>query len=73
MLTQLHILAAVLKLYPEQQIFSSERVKSFDRAMGTDQVRLALLRGESPESIEASWKNDLVRYRIKREKYLLYR
>jgi uncharacterized protein YbbC (DUF1343 family) len=73
MLTQLHILAAVLKLYPGQPIFNTERVSSFDRAMGTDQVRLALLHGESPESIVASWEKDLASYRQKREKYLLYR
>jgi uncharacterized protein YbbC (DUF1343 family) len=73
MLTQLHILTAVLKLYPDQPIFNPARVASFDRAMGTDQVRLALLRGESPESITASWEKDLEAYRVKREKYLMYR
>jgi uncharacterized protein YbbC (DUF1343 family) len=73
MLTQLHILAAVLKLYPDQPIFNAARVKSFDRAMGTDQVRLALLRGESPESIVASWEKDLAAYRLKRARYLIYR
>jgi len=69
---QLHILAALLKLYPEQQIFNPERVTSFDRAMGTDQVRLRLLHGESPETIMAAWEKDLAGYRLKREKYLLY-
>ncbi|MDZ7310361.1 MAG: DUF1343 domain-containing protein [candidate division KSB1 bacterium] len=73
MLTQLHILATIRKLYPEQQIFNSERVRSFDQAMGTDQVRLALLRGESPETIVAGWEKELGKYRQKREKYLLYR
>jgi uncharacterized protein YbbC (DUF1343 family) len=73
MLTQLHVLAAVLKLYPEQQIFNPEHIKSFDRAMGTDQVRFALLRGESLESIVASWEKDLAAYRMKRERYLMYR
>ncbi|MDZ7363083.1 MAG: DUF1343 domain-containing protein [candidate division KSB1 bacterium] len=72
-LTQLHILAALLKLYPGQQIFNPARIKSFDHAMGTDQVRFALLRGESPESIVASGEKDLETYRVKREKYLLYR
>lgn len=73
MLTQLHILAAVLTLFPEQEIFNPLRVVNFDRAMGTDQVRLALLRGESPETIIANWERDLTSYREKREKYLLYR
>ncbi len=72
-LTQLHILTTLLKLYPEQQIFNPERIKSFDHAMGTDQVRFALLRGESPESIVASGEKDLEAYRMKRERYLMYR
>jgi uncharacterized protein YbbC (DUF1343 family) len=73
MLTQLHILAAVLKLYPEQPIFNTERTSSFDRAMGTDQVRTALLSGEAPEVIVARWEKELAGYRQKREKYLIYR
>jgi uncharacterized protein YbbC (DUF1343 family) len=73
MRTQLHILAAVLALYPEQEIFNPQRIVSFDRAMGTDQIRLALLRGEAPDAIMANWENDLARYKQKREKYLMYR
>jgi uncharacterized protein YbbC (DUF1343 family) len=73
MLTQLHVLAALLKLYPDQPIFNPARVRSFDRTIGTDQVRLALWRGESPDSIAASWEKDLQAYRMKRERYLLYR
>jgi len=72
MLTQLHLLAAILKLYPNQDIFNSARVSSFDRAMGTDQVRLALQRGMPPENLMAQWEKDLATYRQKREKYLLY-
>jgi uncharacterized protein YbbC (DUF1343 family) len=56
-----------------QPIFNTNQVSGFDRAMGTDQVRQALLRGESPESIAAGWEKELVDYRQKREKYLLYR
>jgi uncharacterized protein YbbC (DUF1343 family) len=73
MLTQLHILAAILKLHPEQEVFNPARLTSFDRATGTDQVRLSLLRGVSPENIVASWQKDLAGYRLKREKYLIYR
>jgi uncharacterized protein YbbC (DUF1343 family) len=73
MLTQLHILAAVLKLFPEQEVFNPQRIVSFDRAMGTDRVRLALMRGESPEAIMTSWEKDLASYRQKRERYLIYR
>jgi uncharacterized protein YbbC (DUF1343 family) len=73
MLTQLHLLAAILKLYPHQEIFNPARVTSFDRAMGTDQVRMALQKGETPESLLAGWEKDLASYRQKREKYLMYR
>jgi len=72
MLTQLHILASLLKLFPGQTVFNAARLASFERAMGTDQTRLQLLRGESPETIIAGWENDLAGYRQKREKYLLY-
>jgi len=72
MLTQLHILAAVLKLFPAQQIFNSARASSFDRAMGTDRVRIALENGAAPENIMAQWEKELANYRQKREKYLLY-
>jgi uncharacterized protein YbbC (DUF1343 family) len=72
MLTQLYILSALLKLYPNQNIFNPERVKNFDQAMGTDSVRLRLLRGESPAKIYLSWDKALDEYRDKRKRYLLY-
>lgn len=72
MLTQLYILATLYKLYPEQNIFNPARVKSFDQAMGTDSVRLRLLRGDSPATIYLSWEPALKEYRAKRERYLLY-
>lgn len=72
MLTQLYILAALLKLYPNQNIFNPARVKSFDQAMGTDSVRIRLARGESPAKIYLSWNETLDEYREKRKRYLLY-
>jgi hypothetical protein len=41
--------------------------------MGTDQVRMALQKGETPESLLAGWEKELALYREKREKYLMYR
>ncbi len=72
MLTQLHILKTMLKLYPQQNIFNPERVKNFDQAVGTDSVRLLLLHGTSPDSVYFSWKKDLAKYREQRKAYLLY-
>ena len=72
MLTQLHILTALLQLYPEQAIFNPQRIKNFDQAMGTDQVRLRLQAGEIPFAIYRAWDEELGRYRNKRKKYLIY-
>ena len=70
---QMHLIDAILRLYPEQKIFDTPRLKSFDRAMGTDRVRKALLQGEAPEAIIASWESELSAFRQKRERYLLYK
>ncbi len=43
-----------------------------DRDWGTDTVRLALLAGESPDAIAASWKPGLRAFDKLRAKYLLY-
>lgn len=44
----------------------------FDLLMGTDQVRKAILRGESEEAIRATWQKSLMSYRNMQKKYLLY-
>lgn len=71
--TQVHLLHALLQLYPSRNIFDTSRAANFDRAMGTDRVRLALLRGVPPDTIIAGWQQGLQTYRQKRAKYLLYR
>ncbi|MEK7729077.1 MAG: DUF1343 domain-containing protein [candidate division KSB1 bacterium] len=72
MLTQLHLLKTLLKLYPQQNILNTERAKSFDQAVGTDSVRLLLQNDASPDSIYFSWKKELAKYREQRKPYLLY-
>jgi len=72
MATQVHLLEALQKLYPEQRILSKGNVKSFDQAMGTDAVRLALESGETAESIIAKWQEGLQEFLKKRARYLLY-
>jgi uncharacterized protein YbbC (DUF1343 family) len=70
--TQIHILHAVHKLYPDQDFFATDRITSFDKAMGTDLVRKQIMEGKKPEAIMAGWKNDLHKYIQTRAKYLLY-
>ncbi len=72
MRTQLHILHALLKLYPRRKIFGTPRKKQFDRAMGTDRVRLALLNGKGPDEVIRSWQPALEKFLQVRQKYLLY-
>jgi len=71
--TQIHILTAICKLFPDQPFFQTERTRSFDRAMGTDQVRLAAARGKSAEEIIAGWQKELDQFKQTRAKYLIYR
>lgn len=69
---QIHILAAIQKLYPVQKIFDTRRSSSFDRAFGTDEIRNRIVAGESAEKIIAGWEKQLADFNILRVKYLLY-
>ena len=44
----------------------------FDKLAGTDKLRLQIIEGENSKEIKANWQSDLVEFRKKREKYLLY-
>ena len=48
------------------------RPKWFDLLMGTNQVRLDMLKGKSEEEIRSVWIEDLNRYKEMRKKYILY-
>ena len=69
---QVHILTAIKKLFPDKNIFDTPRISSFDKAFGTDEVRKAVLRGDSAEMIIASWQEQLEKFKNVREKYLMY-
>jgi uncharacterized protein YbbC (DUF1343 family) len=73
--TQMHILAALRKLYPQVDLFDRSRYRpdSFDRAMGTDKVRKALLEGHSAQEIMRQWQPALDDFMKVRQKSLLYR
>lgn len=67
----------VIEMYREfKRMNKSEsfltRPKWFDLLMGTNQVRLDMLKGKSEEEIRYAWNEDLKKYREMREKYILY-
>jgi len=70
----LQILYVVHQLYPSQfrwgAAFGGQY--TFDLDMGTNQVRLGLAAGRTPEQIEAPWEPGLARFLKARERYLLY-
>ena len=67
----------VIRMYNEFKEMNKQesfltRPKWFDLLMGTDQVRLDLLKGKSEEEIRTAWNEDLKKYKETREKYILY-
>ena len=71
--TGLHIMRVHMKLYPEKNLFSKKnRVKMFDKVVGTDQIRKSLEAGARIQEIENSWLPELEKFKTKRKKYLLY-
>lgn len=71
--TQVHILTAIRKLYPHQNIFNPKQIAMFNKAFGTDEVRKAVLRNDAAEDIVAPWSNQLEQFKKIREKYLIYK
>lgn len=72
MRTQIMILQAIQKLYPEQPIYSTERIGMFIKAMGTDQVHSQILAGKSADAIIEQWQDQLTEFKENRKKYLIY-
>jgi uncharacterized protein YbbC (DUF1343 family) len=71
--TGLHIMRTHMKLYPEQNLFAAKnRVKMFDKVVGTDEIRNSLLAGETINEIESEWQPELEKFKVRRIKYLLY-
>ena len=67
----------VIEMYREfKRMNKSEsfltRPKWFDLLMGTNQVRLDMLKGKSEEEIRSAWNDDLKKYKEMRKKYILY-
>ena len=70
--TQVHILTALQKLYPDKKIFETRRISNFDRAFGTDQIRKAIINGDPAEKIIEPWERQLDKFKKIRENYLIY-
>ncbi|MBN2090876.1 DUF1343 domain-containing protein [candidate division KSB1 bacterium] len=69
---QIHLLAGIKKLYPDQKFFDTPRIDMFDKAFGTDQIRQAIQNGVTAEKIIAEWQPQLENFKVKRKNYLLY-
>jgi uncharacterized protein YbbC (DUF1343 family) len=73
---QIAILDALVRLFPGNNIFDRakpDKVNSFDKAIGTDEIRKALQNGISVEEILRQIDQQRAQFVIKREKYLLYK
>jgi uncharacterized protein YbbC (DUF1343 family) len=69
----IHIIEALIKLFPENNIFTiAKRTSGFDKAMGTDKVRTSLSSGVKAKEVINSWKEEINEFLKKREKHLLY-
>jgi uncharacterized protein YbbC (DUF1343 family) len=72
---QISILEALVRLFPEYDIFERakpDRINSFDKAVGTDDIRRALQNKIPVEEILRSMDQQRAQFMIKREKYLIY-
>ena len=70
--TQIHILTALRKLYPNQPLFDAKRVGSFNKAFGTDSVQKMVMDNLSAEQILATWQKDVEAFKQKSRQYYLY-
>ena len=70
----LEAVAMVRRLWPDQFAWRVPQggIHNFDLLAGTDQLRLALDRGESAAELEAAWEPGLRAFDHQRQPYLLY-
>ena len=75
-LSGLTLLETIIDLYPHRfewgQPSSSNSRFFFDLLCGTDKIRKGLMKGEKAEDIVKSWEDELLNFKEKRERYLLY-
>lgn len=75
-LIQFYIMQEAHKLWPDKDLFSmcdKSRLSMFDKVCGTDQVRIEFAKTYSVSSILNLWNDEIPAFRIKAEKYFLYK
>jgi len=71
--TGLYIMQAVIKLYPDHDLFSEEgRVDMFNKVVGSDWIMKDLKNNIPVPEMESKWQKDLADFKLRREKYLIY-
>ncbi len=65
----LYWLLGMYEKYPDKKKFFNS---FFDKLAGTAQLREQIVRGASEEEIRKSWQPALDKYKLIRQKYLLY-
>ncbi len=73
---QIAILDALVRLFPGNNIFDRakpEKVNSFDKAIGTDNIRRAIQSGTPVDEILRQIDRQRAQFIVKREKYLIYK
>jgi uncharacterized protein YbbC (DUF1343 family) len=72
---QVNVIDALQRLFPEKDIFARakpDRIGSFDKATGSDELRNAFQNRRSVEEILRSIDRERAPFMIERQKYLLY-
>lgn len=72
---QINVIDALQRLFPERNIFTRakpERISSFDKAMGSDQMRKMFQNRRPVEEILREIDREKAPFMIERQKYLLY-
>ena len=64
-----YLLYSIINIHKNKFIFKENY---FDKLVGSDQLRKDLLEGKNPSQIIKGWKNELEKFKLIRNKYLLY-
>ncbi len=71
--TGLYIMQTSLRLYPDHNLFSQDnRVRMFNKVMGCDWITKDLQKGVPVEKIVQKWQPELQKFKLIRQKYLIY-
>ena len=68
----LHLIAALLRLYPDKMCFLGGKPPFFDRLSGNAQLRESLKKGVGIDAIIGGWQEPLSAFAVRRKPWLLY-